>query len=124
VDGAEDGGKESVMHVMALTPKPHFLGSIRFGSRKQTHKAIVDELDKFHQKLKSIDVKVKGIVTDNENKMKLVRNLHVEKYGGCAPGCGPHAGNLVSGDLFKIESIKQVLTQAKVIAGAIKVSMP
>jgi len=121
VDGAEDGGKESVMHVMALTPKPHFLGAVRFGSRKQTHERIVEKLDQYHERMKGLGVKIKGIVTDNENKMKLVRELHVQKYGGCGPGCGPHAGNLVSGDLFKKENIKSILGKSKIVANAIKV---
>jgi len=123
VDGAEDGGKENVVHVMALTPKPHFLGAVRFGSRKQSHQNIVEQLKQYHERLKALGVKIKGIVTDNENKMKLMRTLHAEKFGGCAPGCGPHAGNLVSGDLFKKDNIKKILGYAKIVANGIKVCM-
>ena len=121
IDGAKDGGKENVVHVMALTPKPHFLGALRFGTRKQSHENIVGALDEFHQMLKLLGVKIKGIVTDNENKMNLVRQLYVKKYGGCSPGCGPHAGNLVSGDIFKQENIKKILAQAKAVANGVKV---
>jgi len=81
----------------------------------------VRELKTYHEELKAIGVKVKGIVTDNENKMKSTRELHHELYGGCRPGCGPHAGNLISGDIFKMIHIKDTLKKAKIIASAIKV---
>ena len=120
IDGAEDKGKEHVSHVCALTPLPHFLGSIRFNTEAETHQAIVKALDPFHQQMVGLGVKVLGIITDNEAKMNLVRKQHNEDYGGCTPGCGPHAGNLVTGDVLKHEQVAGTLKQGKALAEALK----
>jgi len=121
ISDTEDGGKKGVMHVLALTPRPHFLGSLRFGTRRQTHVQIEQALKPYHERLRALNVKVKGLVTDNDHRMRMTRRVHHEKHGGCRPGCGPHAGHLVSGDIFRFPRIKETLTKAKSIASAIKV---
>jgi len=120
VDGAEDQCKGQVSHVCALTPQAHFLGTIRFGTTPQTHHAILKELSPFRERLSGLNVEILGLVTDNEAKMKLARDLHFEMHGGCTPGCGPHAGNLIMGDVLKHEQVKDAVASAKSLNDALK----
>lgn len=119
-DGADDGCKEQVSHVCALTPAPHFLGSLRFGTDSQTAERIVEGLEPHRQAVEKLGVQVVGIISDNEAKMRAARQLFHERFGGCKPGCGPHAGNLITGDVLKLEDVKDTLTAAKTLGEALK----
>lgn len=119
-DGADDGCKEQVSHVCALTPAPHFLGSLRFGTDSQTAERIVQGLEPHRKFVANLGVRIQGIISDNEPKMRAARQLFHDSFGGCMPGCGPHAGNLITGDVLKLDGVKDTLAAAKTLAEALK----
>jgi len=121
VDGAEDQGKMHVYHVCALTPRPYFLGTIRFGATTHSAKKILDELAPFMDRLEQLTVDVVGMMTDNEPRMVSLREtFQRQQKRMCIPGCGAHAGNLIIKDVLKHENVKPVVDAAKQVAVAIK----
>jgi len=121
IDAAEDQGKEHVYHVCGLTPRTHFIGTIRFGATTQSAKKIIDEMSPFLEDLDAHDVEVVGMMTDNEPKMvKLRETFQKQNDHMCIPGCGAHAGELVVRDIVEHPNVKPTVDAAKKVAIALK----
>ncbi len=77
-DGTTDGCQELVSHVLAILPnhKVFLIQVICHGSEKLTGEKICGDMLQLSESLRrQLNVRVKGLITDNENKMVKCRKL-------------------------------------------------
>ncbi|MGZ4851495.1 MAG: hypothetical protein ACXV2C_08975 [Candidatus Bathyarchaeia archaeon] len=112
---------------MAATPShtPIFLREIYHREEPHTAENILDHLDTCVTELKKLDVTVRALITDNEEKMKKVRIAFYNKYNTgervmFCPGDPPHALQLVINDILDFPQFKLTVKQAQSIGKKIK----
>lgn len=96
-DGSSDGSKEPVVNVVGLFPAPILLEVHRPRETAQTGKKIFEDV----KKTKDAVYSKNGLIAtsyhhDNEKKEQNVADFWRAEFKSGAPGCGPHAQNLIN----------------------------
>jgi hypothetical protein len=133
VDGSRDGTQEPITHIVAVTTNewvPFFIKEINHGTETHSSENILRHITTCEEYLKTQQIRVSGIVSDNEEKMKKVRldfyntHAHNSLHVVASPGDTPHALQLVIGDFLQWESnlfsFKNVAEKAQYIANKFK----
>jgi len=94
--------------------------SIRFEEEKQSSVNILRELNDVKKEINDLNVKVNAITTDNEAKMVAARALFKDEHNVPTPGCAPHAGNLVTGDILQLQTVECILADCNKVLFAVK----
>ncbi|KAK3910097.1 Zinc finger BED domain-containing protein 4 [Frankliniella fusca] len=118
-DGYSNIRNEGIMAFIITTPEPIFLNMALPGTNKEDHEYLSGELLKVITKVGP--EKVTALCTDNASNMRKAWEKIEEKYPHITCyGCSPHVLNLLSKDILKLESIKDVVKNSTKIVKAIK----
>lgn len=118
-DGWSNINRESVQNFIVCTPKPIFFNATFSGEESHTGEWIANEII---QQMEAIDVnKFSAVITDTASVMKSAWRRIEEKYSNVVClGCNSHIINLLIGDVLKINEIKTIVDNAKMIVNYFK----
>lgn len=134
-DGSTDGCQEPITHIMALDYDnlPFLLKVINHGTEEHTSEHLVTHIVECIRWLEERQIGVKGIISDNESKMRKFRQILREKYQAgeivsqmraypffAIPGDPPHGLQLILKDIFKDPTVALFLTNAQFISEKFK----
>lgn len=118
-DGSSDGLREPVSHTVAVCEDgTALLVQVKSkGTDPQDAEHILEDLEEVKREIEGLGLRVKGVISDNESKMKNVRTAFASKYAGtfCA-GDPPHALQLVLGDIFEDDWVKGIVATSNFLA--------
>ncbi|KAK3930113.1 Putative AC transposase [Frankliniella fusca] len=118
-DGYSNIRNEGIMAFIITTPAPLFYDMSLPGTEKENSEYVSQELSKIIENVGP--EKVNGVCTDNAAVMKKTWEIIEEKYPHIVCyGCSPHTLNLLSKDISKLTSIKQLLRKSQNVVKAIK----
>ncbi|CAB5095217.1 unnamed protein product [Rhizophagus irregularis] len=113
-DGWSNINRESVQNFIICTPKPVFFNATFSGEESHTGEWISNEII---QQMEAIGVqKFSAVITDTASVMKSAWRRIEEKYSNVVClGCNSHVINLLIGDILKIDEIKTIVENSKMI---------
>jgi Protein of unknown function (DUF 659)/hAT family C-terminal dimerisation region len=113
-DGWSNINRESVQNFVICTPKPFFFNATFSGEESHTAEWIANQIT---QQMDSIGIqKFSAVITDTASVMKAAWRIIEGKYSNIVClGCNSHIINLLIGDILKIDEVKVVVNNAKMI---------
>ena len=123
-DGWSNIRNEAIINFIVSIPQPVFWKSFHSELESHTDEYISREVEKVIEEVKGKCGKVViGLVTDNASNMKRAWNLLREIYPKITCyGCAAHSLNLIFGDLIKLDTLAQIVGNAKSIVVVVVVS--
>lgn len=111
-DGWTDINGTPIINLILCTPSPIFYKSMTLGEESHTGENIYSVLKSV---IKEVGPnKIQAVVTDNAPNMKAAWELLKEDYPHLITyGCIAHSLNLLAKDFLKLQSVKQIIAQAK-----------
>ena len=121
-DGWSNRRNEAIISFIVNMPQPVFWKSFHSLLESHTAEYICEEASKVIKEIKAQCGKlVIGFVTDNASNMKKAWGLLQEEYPEISCyGCAAHGLNLIFGDLIKLETLAEIVNNAKSIAKEFK----
>ncbi|CAB4425641.1 unnamed protein product [Rhizophagus irregularis] len=121
-DGWSNINHESVQNFIVCTPKPIFFNATFSGEESHMGKWVANEII---QQMEAIGVhKFSAVITDIASVMKSAWRRIEEKYFNVVClGCNSHIINLLIGDVLKINEVKTIVDNAKMIVNYFKSHM-
>ena len=121
-DGWSNTRNEAIINFIVSMPQPVFWKSFHSELESHTGEYICGEVRKVVEEIKAQCGKVViGLVTDNASNMKRAWNLLQDEYPEITCyGCAAHSLNLIFGDLTKLETLAQIVKNAKSIVKEFK----
>ncbi|GBC39217.2 zinc finger BED domain-containing protein 1-like [Rhizophagus irregularis DAOM 181602=DAOM 197198] len=118
-DGWSNINQESVQNFIICTPKPVFFNATFSGEESHTGEWILNEII---QQIEAIGVqKFSAVIMDTASVMKSAWRRIEEKYSNVVClGCNSHVINLLIGDVLKINEIKPIVENSKMIVNYFK----
>jgi len=118
-DGWSNINRESVQNFVVCTPKPIFYNATFSGKESHTAEWVANQIT---QQMEVIGVQnFSAVITDTASVMKAAWRRIEEKYSNVVClGCNSHIINLLVGDVLKINEIKTVIDNAKMIVNYFK----
>lgn len=130
VDGSQDGNQGPITHIVAVQSDqtPFFIKQIHHGTETHSSENIITHVNECEAFLKTHGIHLNGIVSDNEPKMRKVRQEFYNDRGGdpanvfASPGDPPHALQLVIGDILTSDVLncQSISTKAQYVASKFK----
>ena len=113
-DGWSNINRESVQNFVICTPKPFFFDATFSGKESHTAEWVVNQIT---QQMDIIGIqKFSAVITDTASVMKAAWKIIEGKYSNIVClGCNSHIINLLIRDILKIDEIKVVVNNAKMI---------
>ena len=113
-DGWSNINRESVQNFVICTPKPFFFDATFSGKESHTAEWMANQIT---QQMDIIGIqKFSAVITDTASVMKAAWKIIEGKYSNIVClGCNSHIINLLIGDILKIDEIKVVVNNAKMI---------
>jgi len=103
-----------MVNFILTTPTPVFFKTLATNAERHTGEYMAKQIDEV-----IIEIgheKCNAIVTDNARNMEMPKTIICEKYPNIvAYGCAAHILNLLIGDIMKLQSISNVILDAKAI---------
>jgi hypothetical protein len=118
-DGWSNINRESVQNFIVCTPKPIFFNATFSGEESHTGEWVANEIT---QQMETIGVhRFSAVITDTASVMKAAWRRIEEKYSNVVClGCNSHIINLLIGDILKIDEVKAIVDNAKIIVNYFK----
>ncbi|CAB5395384.1 unnamed protein product [Rhizophagus irregularis] len=118
-DGWSNINRVSVQNFIVCTPKPIFFDATFSGEESHTGEWIANQIT---QQMEIIGAqKFSSVITDTASVMKAAWKRIEEKYSHIVClGCNSHIINLLIGDILKIDEIKDIVNNAKMIVNYFK----
>eukprot|EP01127_Copromyxa_protea_P013968 TRINITY_DN381_c0_g1_i18.p1 TRINITY_DN381_c0_g1~~TRINITY_DN381_c0_g1_i18.p1 ORF type:complete len:373 (-),score=46.18 TRINITY_DN381_c0_g1_i18:722-1840(-) len=127
-DGSSDGCQDPITHIIAITSDytPFLLQEVLHNEEAHTSDLILEEIDGVVSSLSKIGVKVRGIISYNEQKMLSVRQQFaadateiLDQVVSC-PGDPPHALQLVVKDIKSLPDFEKICADSNFLQNKIK----
>ncbi|CAB4484275.1 unnamed protein product [Rhizophagus irregularis] len=118
-DGWSNINRVLVQNFIVCTPKPIFFDATFSGEESHTGEWIANQIT---QQMEIIGAqKFSSVITDTASVMKAAWKRIEEKYSHIVClGCNSHIINLLIGDILKIDEIKDIVNNAKMIVNYFK----